>query len=60
MQAMKKGFTPEQIIRKLMEVEVLLTKGEKIEQVIRKLGVSNEPNVMVESESREGQVLFLA
>jgi putative transposase len=38
---MKKGFTPEQIIKKLREAEVLLSKGEKVEQVIRKLGVSD-------------------
>ena len=38
---MKKGFTPEQIIKKLREAEVLLGKGEKVEQVIRKLGVSD-------------------
>ena len=38
---MKKGFTPEQIIRKLREAEVLLSKGEKAEQVIRKRGVSD-------------------
>ncbi len=38
---MKRGFTPEQIIKKLREAEVLLSKGEKVEQVIRKLGVSD-------------------
>lgn len=38
---MKKGFTPEQIIKKLREAEVLLSKGEKVEQVIGKLGVSD-------------------
>src|SRR5512136_3015060 len=38
---MKKGFTPEQIIKKLRDAEVLLSKGEKVEQVIRKLGVSD-------------------
>jgi len=38
---MKRGFTPEQIIRKLREAEVLLSKGEKVEQVIRKLGISD-------------------
>ena len=38
---MKKGFTPEQIIKKLREAEVLLSKGEKVEQVVRKLGVSD-------------------
>jgi putative transposase len=38
---MKKGFTPEQIIKKLREAEVLLSKGEKVEQVIRKVGVSD-------------------
>jgi putative transposase len=38
---MKRGFTPEQIIKKLREAEVLLSKGEKVEHVIRKLGVSD-------------------
>jgi len=38
---MKKGFTAEQIIKKLREAEVLLSKGEKVELVIRKLGVSD-------------------
>jgi transposase-like protein len=38
---MKKGFTPEQIIKKLRDAEVLLSRGEKVEQVIRKLGVSD-------------------
>jgi putative transposase len=38
---MKKGFTAEQIIKKLREAEILLSKGEKVEQVIRKLGVSD-------------------
>jgi putative transposase len=37
----KKGFTPEQIIKKLREAEVLLSKGEPVMQVIRKLGVSD-------------------
>lgn len=36
----KNGFTPEQIIKKLWEAEVLLSKGESVGQVIRKLGVS--------------------
>ncbi len=38
---MRKGFTAEQIIKKLRETEVLLSKGEKVEQVVRKLGVSD-------------------
>lgn len=38
---MRKGFTAEQIIKKLRDAEVLLSKGEKVEQVIRKLGVSD-------------------
>ena len=38
---MKKGFTAEQIIKQLREAEILLSKGEKVEQVIRKLGVSD-------------------
>lgn len=38
---MNRGLTPEQIIKKLREAEVLLSKGEKVEQVIRKLGVSD-------------------
>ncbi|MBE0425866.1 MAG: hypothetical protein IBX72_04360 [Nitrospirae bacterium] len=35
----KRGFTPEQNIKKLREAEVLLSKGETVAQVIRKLGV---------------------
>ena len=38
---MKKGFTAEQIIKKLREAEVLISRGETIAQVIRKLGVSD-------------------
>jgi len=38
---MKKGFTAEQIIKKLREAEVLISKGGTISQVIRKLGVSD-------------------
>ena len=37
----KKGYTPEHVIRKLREAEVLLSKGEKVEQVVRKLGISD-------------------
>jgi putative transposase len=37
----KKGFTPEQIVRKLREAEVLISKGETVAQVIKKLGVSD-------------------
>ena len=37
----KRGFTAEQIIKKLREGEVLISKGESVAQVIRKLGVSD-------------------
>jgi transposase-like protein len=37
----KKGFTPEQIVRKLREAEVMISKGETVAQVIRKLGISD-------------------
>lgn len=37
----KRGFTAEQIIKKLREAEVLISKGESVAQVIRKLGVSD-------------------
>ena len=37
----KKGFTTEQIIKKLREAEVLLSKGESVTQVIRKIGISD-------------------
>ncbi len=36
----KKRHTPEQIIAKLREAEVLLAKGTKMPQVCRKLGVT--------------------
>ena len=36
-----KNFTPEQVIRKLREADVLVSKGEAILQVCRKIGVSD-------------------
>lgn len=37
----KKGFTPEQIINKLREAEILLSQGENVAQVSKKIGVSS-------------------
>ena len=37
----KKGFTPEQIINKLREAEILLNRGATIEIVSKKIGVSD-------------------
>jgi transposase-like protein len=37
----RKYFKPEQIIKKLREAEVLFSNGESVEQVCRKLGISN-------------------
>ena len=37
----KKGFTPEQIIGKLREAEILLSKGSSLEETCRKIGVTN-------------------
>ena len=37
----KKRFTPEQIIKKLREAEVLQSRGETVEQACRKLGVTD-------------------
>jgi transposase-like protein len=36
----KKGFTPEQIINKLREAEILLSQGETVAVVSKKIGVS--------------------
>jgi putative transposase len=36
----KKGFTPEQIINKLREVEIFLSQGETVAIVSKKIGVS--------------------
>jgi len=36
----KKGYTPEQIINKLREAEILLSQGETVTVVSRKIGVS--------------------
>lgn len=38
----RKRFSPEQIITKLREAEVLLSKGRPVPQVVRKLGVSEQ------------------
>jgi len=37
----KKGYTPEQIINKLREAEVLLSQGETLALVTKKIGVSS-------------------
>ena len=37
----RKHFKPEQIIKKLREAEVLFSTGESVEQVCRKLGISD-------------------
>jgi putative transposase len=37
----KRGFIPEQIVKKLREADVLMSKGESVAQVIKKLGVSD-------------------
>jgi putative transposase len=38
----RKRFSPEQIIRKLREAEVLLSKGLTVPQAVRKLGVTQQ------------------
>jgi putative transposase len=37
----RKGFSPEQIIGKLREAEVLLSKGASVAEVCRKIGVTD-------------------
>jgi len=37
----KKGYTPEQIINKLREAEVLLSQGVTVGEVCRKIGVTD-------------------
>jgi transposase-like protein len=38
----KKGFTPEQVIGKLREAEVLLSQGNTVGEVSRKLGITGQ------------------
>ena len=38
----KKGYTSEQIISKLREVEVLLSQGSTVGQACRKIGVTEQ------------------
>jgi putative transposase len=37
----KKGYTPEQIINKLREAEILLSQGTMVGEVCRKIGVTD-------------------
>jgi transposase-like protein len=37
----RKNFTAEQIIKKLREAEVLVNQGKRVEEICRKLGVSD-------------------
>jgi hypothetical protein len=41
----RQGYTPEQIIGKLREAEVLLSKGETVGQACRKIGVAEQPEL---------------
>jgi putative transposase len=38
---MRKGYTPEQIINKLREAEILLHEGASISLMIKKIGISD-------------------
>ena len=38
----KKGYTPEQIINKLREAEILLSQGSSINEASRKIGVTEQ------------------
>ncbi len=38
----KKGYTPEQIISKLREAEVLLNQGAQVAEVSKKIGVTDQ------------------
>ena len=40
-QMVRKGYTPEQIINKLREAELLLSQGNTISMVCKKIGVSD-------------------
>ena len=37
----KKGFTPEQIINKLREAEIMLSQGASLPVILKKIGVSD-------------------
>ncbi len=37
----RKGYTPEQIINKLREAEILLSQGNTVSAITRKIGVSD-------------------
>jgi len=37
----KKGFTPEQIINKLREAEVMLSQGSTLSAILKKIGISD-------------------
>jgi putative transposase len=37
----KKGYTPEQIINKLREAEVLLSQGATLSAILKKIGISD-------------------
>ena len=37
----KKGYTPEQIINKLREAEVMLSQGSTLSAVLKKIGISD-------------------
>jgi len=41
----RKGHSPEQVLRKLRQVEVAVAGGKSVEQAVRDIGVTDHPPV---------------
>lgn len=55
----RKRFTPEQIIEKLREAEILINKGENVAEVFRKLGVPEQTCYRHRRQGRINRIRWL-
>ncbi|NIS75375.1 MAG: transposase [Deltaproteobacteria bacterium] len=55
----RKRFTPEQIIEKLREAEILINKGQNMAEVFRKLGVSEQTCYRHRRQGRFNRIRWL-
>ncbi len=54
----KKAHTPEDIVAKLRQVEVLATQGKAVAEAVRAIGVTEQLRAEVFNSLREAQVLI--
>ena len=55
----RKRHSPEQILRKLREVEVALAKGETVARAVRQIAVTEQTYYRWRNKSRNGETVWV-